>query len=48
MDAWTQLLVGLVFYRRSETQPLAYLMWGASSFTAVIFLAAVEFFLRAA
>ena len=42
------LLLGLVFYRRAETQPLSYLMWGASSLTALIFLAAVGFLLRAA
>jgi hypothetical protein len=42
------LLLGLVFYRRADTQPLSYLMWGASSLTAILFLAAVGFLLRAA
>jgi hypothetical protein len=42
------LLLGLFFYRRRETQPLSYLMWGASALTAAFFLAAVGFLLRAA
>jgi hypothetical protein len=42
------LLLGLFFYRRSETQSLSYLMWGASALTAAFFLAAVSFLLRAA
>ena len=42
------LLLGLVFYRRADTQPLSYLMWGASSLTAILFLAAVGFLLRTA
>jgi hypothetical protein len=42
------LLLGLVFYRRAQTQSLSYLMWGASSVTAAFFLAAVGFLLGAA
>ncbi len=42
------LLLGLVFYRRAETQSLSYLMWAASSVTAAFFLAAVGFLLGAA
>jgi hypothetical protein len=42
------LLSGLFFYRRPETQPLAYLMWSAGTLTAAFFLAAVWFLLRAA
>jgi len=42
------LLLGLFFYRRKATQPLSYLMWGASTLTAAFFLAAVWFLLRAA
>ena len=41
------LLLGLFFYRRQETQPLSYLMWGAGSATAAFFLLAVWFLLRA-
>jgi hypothetical protein len=41
------LLLGLFFYRRAETQPLSYLMWGASTLTAAFFLTAVWFLLRA-
>ena len=42
------LLSGLFFYRRPETQPLAYLMWSAGTLTAAFFLVAVWFLLRAA
>lgn len=42
------LLLGVVFYRRRETQSLAYLMWGTSLLTAVLFLVSVFFILRAA
>jgi hypothetical protein len=42
------LLSGLFFYRRRETQSLAYLMWAAGTLTAAGFLAAVWFLLRAA
>lgn len=42
------LFSGLFFYRRGETQALAYLMWAASALTAASFLAAVWFLLRAA
>ena len=41
------LLAGLFFYRRSETQPLSYLMWSASVLTAALFLGGVWFLLRA-
>ena len=41
------LMLGVVFYRRSTTQPLAYLMWSASLLTSLLFLAAVFFILRA-
>jgi uncharacterized membrane protein YozB (DUF420 family) len=42
------LLLGLFFYRRSETQSLSYLMWAASTLTAIFFLVGVWFLLRAA
>jgi len=42
------LLLGLFFYRQTETQSLSYLMWGASTLTAAFFLVAVWFLLRAA
>lgn len=40
------MLLGIVFYRRSPTRPLAYMVWGASLLTALLFLAAVFFILR--
>jgi hypothetical protein len=42
------LLLGVVFYRHRATRPLAYLVWAASLLTALLFLAAVFFILRAA
>jgi hypothetical protein len=41
------LLLGLFFYRRTEAQPLAYLLWGSSILTALLFIAAVIFILSA-
>jgi hypothetical protein len=40
------LVLGMFFYRRIEYQPLSYLVWGTSFFTAALFLAAVLFILR--
>jgi len=40
-------LLGLFFYRRGETQPLAYLLWGVSVVTSLGFLGAVYFILQA-
>lgn len=40
------VVLGMFFYRRSEYQSLAYLVWGTSFFTAVLFLVAVLFILR--
>lgn len=40
-------LSGLFFYRREETRPLAYLMWGAGILVSLLFLGAVVFILRA-
>ncbi len=40
-------LLGLFFYRRIETQVASYLLWGVSVLTAVLFLGAVFFILRA-
>lgn len=40
-------LLGIVFYRRGPTRPLAYMMWAASLLTALLFSAAVFFILRA-
>ncbi len=39
------LFVGLAFFRRPETQPLAYLLWGTSIVVSIFFLAAVYFIL---
>lgn len=39
------LLLGLVFFRRAETQHLAYLLWSTSIFVSILFLAAVYFIL---
>lgn len=43
----TDTLLGLFFYRRSETQVASYLLWGVSVLTAALFLGAVFFILRA-
>jgi Bacterial PH domain len=40
------LLLGLFFYRRPDTQPLGYLMWASSSLTSLLFSGAVYFILR--
>ena len=39
------LLLGFVFFRRAETQHLAYLLWGTSIFVSILFFAAVIFIL---
>ena len=39
------LLLGLVFFRRAETQHLAYLLWSTSILVSIIFLVAVYFIL---
>ena len=41
------LLSGLLFYRRKETQSLGYLMWISSALTSVLFIVAVFSILRA-
>jgi Bacterial PH domain len=41
------LLLGLFFYRRADTQSLAYLMWASSVVTTLLFSGAVYFILRA-
>jgi hypothetical protein len=41
------LLLGLFFYRRTDTQSLGYLMWASSALTSLLFLAAVYFILQA-
>jgi hypothetical protein len=40
------LLLGLFFYRRADTQSLGYLMWGSSVLTSLIFSGAVFFILQ--
>ncbi len=40
------LLMGLFFYRRQDTKPLAYLMWSSSALTSLLFSGAVYFILR--
>ncbi len=40
------LLAGLFFYRRADTQSLGYLMWASSSLTSVLFLVAIYFILQ--
>ena len=40
------LLLGMVFFRRDETQGLAYLLWGTSIFVSILFLAANYFILQ--
>jgi hypothetical protein len=41
------LLLGLFFYRRTDTQSLGYLMWASSVLTSLLFSGAVFFILRA-
>jgi hypothetical protein len=40
------LLLGLFFYRRSDTKSLGYLMWVSSVITSLLFAGAVYFILR--
>jgi hypothetical protein len=40
------LLLGLFFYRRADTQSLGYLMWASSSMTSLLFSGAIYFILR--
>jgi hypothetical protein len=40
------LLLGLFFYRRSETKSLGYLMWASSAMTSLLFAGAAFFILR--
>lgn len=40
-------ILGLFFYRRSESRPAAYLMWASSIFTSLLFMAAVYFISQA-
>lgn len=44
---FTDLLLGLFFYRRAETKSLGYLMWASSVLTSLVFFGAVYFLLRA-
>jgi hypothetical protein len=39
------LFSGLVFFRRAEARPLAYLLWSASIFVSILFLSVVYFIL---
>jgi hypothetical protein len=41
------LLLGLLFYRKADTQSLGYLMWGSSALTSLLFLGAVYFIVQA-
>jgi hypothetical protein len=41
------LLLGLFFYRRADTQSLGYVMWASSLLTSLLFSGAVYFILRA-
>jgi len=38
--------LSLYFFRQSENHPLIYLLWGSSTFTGLLFLAAVYFILQ--
>ena len=40
------MLLGLFFYRRADTQPLGYLMWASSALTSLLFTVAVFLILR--
>lgn len=42
----TDIFAGLFFFRRPEIRPLAYLLWSASSLTALLFIGAVSFILH--
>jgi len=37
--------LGLLFFRRKETQPIAYLLWSSSAATSLLYLFAVFFIL---
>jgi hypothetical protein len=41
------MLLGLFFYRRPESQVASYLLWGSGVLTALLFLGAVYFILQA-
>lgn len=40
------LMIGLFFFRREETQSLAYLLWGSSAFISLLFLIGTIFILQ--
>jgi hypothetical protein len=40
-------ILGLFFYRRSESRPAAYMMWGSSILSSLLFMAAIYFISRA-
>jgi hypothetical protein len=40
------ILLGLFFYRRQESQPLSYVLWGSSTLTPLLFLLAAYTILR--
>jgi hypothetical protein len=40
------MLLGLFFFRRQESQSLSYLLWGSAAFTAFLFLVAAGLLLR--
>jgi hypothetical protein len=42
------LIGGLFFYRKAERKPLAFVLWGSADFSALLFLFAVFFILKAA
>jgi hypothetical protein len=43
----TDLLLGLFFYRRTDTKSLGYLMWASSVLTSLLFFGAVNYILQA-
>lgn len=43
----SDLFLGLFYFRREESQPIAYLVWGAGALTPLLFLIAVWFILQA-
>jgi hypothetical protein len=44
---FANILLGLYLFRSDERQTLAYLLWGSGLFTAILFLIAVVFIIRA-
>ena len=42
----SDLFLGLFYFRHEESQPLAYLLWGAGGLTALLFLISVWFILQ--